>query len=857
MASSQEGDKGPENVTPRPIPVARRSLIKKPKGEKHLRQQKNIDNNTETETKIISSKPHEQLSTETPIHSRRHVAEETKLMNSKTAQGPPTNRSKGSVAKLVSAIESVNTDDSAVQMRSRENTREQYRLHSYLYDRNRKARSHADENLVPEETLDQSESMLSESNTSPQTPSTDANKPIVSGIPDIEKEKDTKHENTFSDIDFSKGCDFCGKPDEDSSDAAFCKECKQICCLNCLAIHKKCNSTKGHELINNHAILNQDEDTSSVEQMSDEYKSLWETQLSDTKPLTTDTDYKTQIHFCEYCDNYTECNYINEANVLCDQCDKKLCDQCLEIHHTDKLKKEHKITPLREHQDKFLRKLKCNSHSDTSITYFCQFHREIICIHCKTGGKHDDCMDFITNIDGIYNAASGMKIDKTITRQKVKEMTCLFDELSRLECIVTVNLEDLSYGREVLSKKLKNKQDYTKRYFDSGLKRANDKIITILSKEEELIKEKEKESKKFLSVFEKQIEQFTKLLESGSKEEIFIMQTALQSDIQKYEQLFEELQEPINKTFTITDMPNVDALLKEVQLTKTVIATENIVAEKPVFDDQQAVCIGEVDVSDLNVSEIVGMAILRSGEILLCDKTTNMLIILCKKYTVVGKFKLNGPPSSMTVINNKNIVVSLPGKNCLQQIEIGDKLSMSEGPTKETIVPCLLISQYDTDLIAIVDDALCKCIVKMDTNGNITSPNPVYADTKNTLNNILFMAVCPVNKMLYITEKTHGCMGISLEEGVTVFHYEGNQHSCHAGLSTHPTGNIFIAEKNADKVVVVHLADDKNADKTKKLKDIISVEGLQPLCIAYSYYHHTFLVHSQSSRNFVRVFKLI
>ena len=439
-------------------------------------------------------------------------------------------------------------------------------------------------------------------------------------------------------------------------------------------------------------------------------------------------------------------------------------------------------------------------------------------------------------------------------RPPIKGITCLLDVLSILESIVTDHLQDLCLKNEVILDRISNLKDKTKGCIESGREGANEKIMNTLSQEGQLTRKNETVNKQILSVFEDQFNHFIALLETGSKEEIFIMQTALQSDILKYEPLFEELKEPFNKTFSVTGQPNVDVLLKEINVTKQLKVRENIATEKLLFDDQQAVFIGEVDLSILNTSQIVGIEILPDGEILLCDKTTNKVYMLCKSYTLLGTFKLNGQPSCMTATSSKSIVVSLPAQSSLQFAEIDEKLNFAKGQTKKTKVPCLFIAQYAKELIAIMDDTLCKCFVKMDTIGNITSQ--IYVNKENDLKTILFMTVCSVNDIIYITEKTRGCVGISMTDGVIVFKYKAKQFPCYTGLTTHPTGRLFIAESDAVKIIAIHPDDGKHVDRTEEVNDFISAEGLRPSCIAYSSVHRILAVHTQSNRNRVRVFKI-
>ena len=146
--------------------------------------------------------------------------------------------------------------------------------------------------------------------------------------------------------------------------------------------------------------------------------------------------------------------------------------------------------------------------------------------------------------------------------------------------------------------------------------------------------------------------------------------------------------------------------------------------------------------------------------------------MLSDKYTEMSTLKLNNEPSSMTLISKTRVIVSEPDNSFIENATIDDKMKLSKGPTIKTKLPCLLVSRHGEEIIALAADALCKCFVTIDTNGNITSAKPIYADTENILESVLSMVVCPVNEIIYIAEKTQGCVGISIADGVLVFNYK-------------------------------------------------------------------------------------
>ena len=78
---------------------------------------------------------------------------------------------------------------------------------------------------------------------------------------------------------------------------------------------------------------------------------------------------------------------------------------------------------------------------------------------------------------------------------------------------------------------------------------------------------------------------------------------------------------------------------------------------------------------------------------------------------------------------------------------------------------------------------------------------------------------------IYITEKQHGCIGISVN-GEHVFKYKAENVDIYQGVFVDDLGYTFLAEQDNDNIVVVN-------DKGVKIKDYVTLKGMKPSFIKF------------------------
>lgn len=640
-------------------------------------------------------------------------------------------------------------------------------------------------------------------------------------------------------IDFSKGCDFCGKPDDDDIDAAVCKVCQQNFCLVCLESHQKCNSTKDHEITYKLGPLpDTNDDEMSTVRMSDEYISL----AADTHKCDqgsekeTSGSNSTESLFCELC---VDPVYMQEIVAFCKECSTKMCIKCLAVHQQDKNKQHHNIDNIQQIKNsewnQFLNKIKCKLHPEWRREYFCTIHTEIICIKCRVDERHEDCTESIVELQ---HGSLEQNIDKRATDRKVVELTCLSNEVSRIKDTVHASLEELGVKKTDFKEKLKQQQ--------IGMVSQLNLAVTILDDHLELLKHKKTDNQNIKCLLQRQISEFEDLLKSGSEEKIFIKQTSIETAVQKFGIILKELQSPVDSCYKVTENSEVDGLLKEFEDAKEMIFKERLTTQRP-FIDLEAVLTNEVSLYNFKTTCVVGMEMLPDETLLICNKSTEEIIMLNNEFKLNSALKLDSAPTSMAVFSNGSIIVALPTEKCLQHVNAGSKQALSVVKKVKTKLPCLQISPFKKNMVAVVKDVLCNCIVLSDTDGAICSS--IFNDKGGMLQDILCMTTNQDHNIIYIMEQNQGCIGISMK-GDIVFEYKSDSIQVYKGICTDYCGNVYLAEKNADNVVVVN-------NNGEKVKDIFTVQGLQPEFMKFNHTCSKLVILSFGMTNKIRVFTLI
>ena len=176
-------------------------------------------------------------------------------------------------------------------------------------------------------------------------------------------------------------------------------------------------------------------------------------------------------------------------------------------------------------------------------------------------------------------------------------------------------------------------------------------------------------------------------------------------------------------------------------------------------------------------------------------------------------------------------LVTLPSESCLQKIRVksrrvksGSKISLEGKMT--TTLKCEKIMAFHGNFIVTAYDDMYFCLSVIDKMGKVI--RSIYDEPKKSLDifkNYYEMAVSPDEKTVFITNKKLGCVGISIN-GSVLFKYKERGEANHYGISADPSGMVYVACCDTDKVVAI--------SKTgKKVQDIVTLKDLKPSFVVY------------------------
>ena len=270
-----------------------------------------------------------------------------------------------------------------------------------------------------------------------------------------------------------------------------------------------------------------------------------------------------------------------------------------------------------------------------------------------------------------------------------------------------------------------------------------------------------------------------------------------------------------------------------------------------VLENLDAVSCGQIDISsatDEKQAMVSAMEVIGEGYLLVCDNANKKVKLFDEDSEVLSEVTLSSEPRGMTVFDYSSIVVSLPKEKCLQYMSIDSDNDISLRNKIKTNLRCNKLVKYQESIIAHAYDDSHRFFNVIDKDGQ--EVRCILSESRNSngiFNKIRFLSISSDNKILYVTDEQHGCIGLSMN-GEVVFRKKGSGTPNHWGISIDPMGFVYIASYDEDKVVAIN-------DRGEKLKDLVHLKALRPCAISFSEADNRLFVKKGSS-NLVLIFQI-
>ena len=542
---------------------------------------------------------------------------------------------------------------------------------------------------------------------------------------------------------------------------------------------------------------------------------------------------------CEPCD-YRGVN--REASTFCSICKEYMCHLCTESHKGQKMSRSHKLLDVKDMSnmqtstvsDSLV--LSCDCDQTSPITHYCIDHDQAFCTNCKIL-KHRKCQSITI----------GEKI-KSFSENQLKEIIQRVVTLKKkMNTFIRNRTTDLKHV-QTMTTQCKSDIHTFRKELNSYLDILEDKVV----------KESEVNEARYKQEISHHIETCSSTLKSltadktllveaqttSKKANMFAAHHKVSHRIESYESLLNDFkQESVSPDLTFKRNEELQNLLKTVkqlgQLTGQ-ITHKSSQNTNTLFTELAVDSSRKVDIqlsSDSCCPCITGCTFMSDGGVVLCDCSNNSnLILLSDTFTVKKRLHLDSRPWDVSPVNGSNVMVTIPGKNKLQLIQVMPPLKIDRSINVGR--PCWGVHVVE-DLIFVTCN---NCpgegeVLVIDMNGTVKHRLGQPDKNSSMFTRPNYITVCPSTRKLFITDWYTHTVSCLLSDETVVYQYKDKELRYLTGVCVDGGGNVIVCGWNSDNVQVIR------ADGTKSCTLLTSQDGVSsPYSVAYRQSDNTIIL---------------
>ena len=246
--------------------------------------------------------------------------------------------------------------------------------------------------------------------------------------------------------------------------------------------------------------------------------------------------------------------------------------------------------------------------------------------------------------------------------------------------------------------------------------------------------------------------------------------------------------------------------------------------------------------SDQYYTAVNALEVLEDGSLLVCDYGNYKVKHFDAEHELQCEVKLPAEPYGMAMLGPIDFkssgdaveaLITIPSESCLQKIRVksrrvksGSKISLEEKLV--TTLKCEKIMAFQGNFIVTAYDDMYFCLSLIGKTGKVM--RSIYDEPRKSLDifkSYYEMAVSHDKNIVFITNKKSGCVGISMMDGSVLSKYKEPGEANHYGISADPSGVVYVACCDTDKVVAI-------GEKTsEKVQDVVNLKDLKPSFVVY------------------------
>ena len=510
--------------------------------------------------------------------------------------------------------------------------------------------------------------------------------------------------------------------------------------------------------------------------------------------------------FCAPCK--TE-NFNKEAKHYCEHCQEHLCDACQGAHRKLKATKNHNILSGR-HMPKASEitkrpacSVRCNCRQNREVMFYCKDHDDVICDSCATV-IHRRCTTF--SIQNKSRSYSSKKHDSVIDKIKA----------------LRVKIEQLQHERSKDRTNLTSWQDACKK----DIKTFRNELNALLDElEQNIIQDLDKYEKKRKQLIDDQIKSLTtalqmididyKLLEEAKYDNktdtMFASDVKISKNLLGYETILKDLQNNFEtsdlcfqRNSKLVELQQAIDCLGSIKKKDSVLykdtSTNVVLSMKIQSSSQTNVHVQEG--GDKEKTFITGCSFMPSGDLVLCDHTNSKLKFLDWMFNVKDRLRLNGEPWSVSVIDDTNVIVTLPFSNRLQYVQLLPHMKACRVIQLDKL--CRGVALTGNEIYVSCHDNSDKGEVRvLDLSGNLKRQLGVKNDGSYQFQGPYYLTVSTTGKKIFVSDGKTSIITCMTPDGNIIYQYKDDNLRYPEALFVDAGDNTFVCGCNSQNVQVI------------------------------------------------------
>ena len=541
------------------------------------------------------------------------------------------------------------------------------------------------------------------------------------------------------------------------------------------------------------------------------------------------------------------------AYHYCNDCSAHLCDHCKDYHRKIPLLKNHRIV-FGSHVPAVISTrgqraivVYCTCNKNQEVQYFCDDHQDTACDSCKHT-KHYKC-----KVSCIQDKSTNY------TRSRIDAIILKIEALK-------ADYEKLEETRNYESKRLERSKEDCKQEIKAFRKEIDtfldDLEKTMLRQLESCENEGQNRIRQHISTLTatlKMLESDYKLLgdakNDGRKAVMFAADVQVSNDLHDCDDRLSDIDSDVIKTdITFERNKRLANLQTEIYSLGSLIrnSTRKLQRERKSLLDNKIQSRKLVNLKlsdDSSKPHISGLAVMPTGDIVLCDWSNSKLKLLDSSDAFKDGLKLKANPWDISVVDAKTVIVTLPWIKQLQYIEVFPQLAPER--VLQLDKPCWGVHVTgDKILISCHKNPGEGDVRILGLDGNLLQQLGINQDGSFLFTRPYFITVSPSEKKIYVSDSDKRTITCMTMDNRLIHLYRDNEIKGSGGVYCDGADNILVCGKNSNSVQVITAAGKKHGDL------VASREGLQkPLSINYRETDDTLLV-SGGDQDHVFLFKL-